>query len=363
MPPSQSRRHFLQLSAAVVAGACGPLSFADRLPRKESSSLAVGLLDSHDNLPELSRAVVANAARVVAVGNSYDKFAETAFDAIVIGHGADAPENAAQAALDNGRHVFSTVPLGRSIKELQALTDLAHRHGVILRTASLSADAASVQQVASLIQSNSLGALREIVCWTSRTDTSDAQRAFQRRGAGVLSVPFLALGARQPGSVYGAGSPTAAGFAEGMAIRYEFPGSGNHTPLHVTWYDGEWAPPYESIDDYQLPASGALYLGDAGQLLDDAVSGIRVLFRNGASPEELPSVASGSHCALTEWLADCSNRSPTAIAPQPCHLVNAAVLAGLASYRVRQSLEWEGLGLCARNCPQADALSNRSRRA
>jgi hypothetical protein len=351
MPLSQSRRQFLQLSAALAAGVYGPLSFSDQSRLEGVDACVVGLLSSRECVPDLTQAIVDAGARVAAVCNKQNALADVAIDAVVIGSGVDAPEDAARMALERGLHVFSTNPLGRSIGEMHALTELAHRRGLLLRTGLLSPDAAAVQQVASLIETGALGTLREVVCWTSRSENDGAECTFRNRGCSVLNVPFLALGSRQTTSIYGAGSPTAADFPESMAVRYEFSGGSDDTPVCVTWYDGEWAPPYESIDDYSLSSAGALYLGQTGQLLDDPVTCVRVLFRDGEQPDELPSVPTGAHQALGQWLAACANASPTSIELEPADRVNAAVLAGLASYRVRQSLEWDGQALRARNCP------------
>ncbi|MBL8850539.1 MAG: Gfo/Idh/MocA family oxidoreductase [Planctomycetaceae bacterium] len=363
MPLSQSRRQFLQLSAAVAAGACGPLSFGNPIRREAHDACAVGLLAAQTHVPDLTRAVVAAGARVAAVGGTFDELADVAIDALAIGSGLAAPEDAARKALERGLHVFAADPLGRSVTEWRTLTELARHRGVVLRTDSLSPDAPSVRQIASLIDDAELGALREIVCWTSRSASDDSERDFRSRGGRVLNVPLLVLGSRQPRSVYGAGSATAAEFPQSMAVRYEFPGTSEETPFFVTWYDGEWAPPYESIDDYPLPSSGALYLGETGQLLDDPVTGARVLFRNGAPSQALPSLASAPHSALPRWLAACADLSPNSLKLDPAERANAAVLAGLASYRAQHSLEWDALALCARNCPEADALIDVPRRA
>lgn len=198
--------------------------------------------------------------------------------------------------------------------------------------------------IASVVGAGTIGRLREVVCWTQPAmrgaATVSGENLFRMRGGHLLSGPFSALKLAAPATIYGAGSAApGAAFPKSMAIRYEFADHGDYPGLVLTWYDGDWAPPYESVDGYPLSASGALYLGESGQILDDGISGRRVLLRDDEPPHDLPSAVLPSLRA----------------GPVEAH-VDASVVAGIVSYRVQRSLEWDGVAMCARNCPAADTL-------
>jgi hypothetical protein len=71
--------------------------------------------------------------------------------------------------------------------------------------------------------------------------------------------------------------------------------------------------------------------------------------RDGELPQELPAVVSRSE----------QSPSPSGSVGHS-QLVDAAVVAGIVSYRVQQSLDWDGPTMCARNCPQASVLIRES---
>jgi len=207
---------------------------------------------------------------------------------------------------------------------------------------SIGGHAAVDMTVATVIGAGQLGTLREVICWTQvRSHESNfisGQQAFRRRGCQLLAEPYLALGLGHPATVYAAASTTTgAEFPDAMAVRYEFPEHG--AGLVLTWYDGEWAPPYESIDGFPLAIQGTLYLGQDGQLLEDGITGQRMLLRDGQLPRELPTAV--------------LRREQS---PERPRFVDSAVVAGIVSYQVRQSLDWDGAAMRARNCPQATPL-------
>jgi hypothetical protein len=224
----------------------------------------------------------------------------------------------------------------------RAFSNFEHREYAVNQT-DLSSGPTPADGIASIITAGVLGDLREVICWSqerpANLDLSRGLQAFRTRGCRLLATPLLALGLEHPTSVYAAGStPPGEEFPAGIAVRYGFPEREDHTSLVLTWYDGEWAPPYESVDGVELSGSGALFLGQHGQLLEDGISGRRLLLRDGQPPRELPE-------------ADLRTEQ----SPRHSELVNATVVAGIASYRVRRSLDWDGHALCARNCPEANA--------
>jgi hypothetical protein len=228
----------------------------------------------------------------------------------------------------------------------RAFSNFEHREHAVNQT-NFSSGPTPADGIASIITGGVLGHLREVICWSqerpANLDLSRGLQAFRTRGCRLLATPLLALGLEHPTSVYAAGStPPSEEFPTGIAVRYGFPERDDHTSLVLTWYDGEWAPPYESVDGVPLSASGALFLGQHGQLLEDGISGRRLLLRDGQPPHELPA-------------ADLRTGQSPRLSAVHSDLVNATVVAGMASYRVRQSLDWDGSAMFARNCPEANA--------
>jgi hypothetical protein len=217
------------------------------------------------------------------------------------------------------------------------------------KTTGLNGGATSADlSTAAIISAGLLGHLREVVCWTDvrspASDLASGLRAFRNRGCQLLAGPLFALGLENPATVYATGTPVNdSAFPQAMAVRYEFPVRGEHAGVVLTWYDGEWAPPYESVDGIELGASGALYLGQHGQLLEDGTTGRRVLLCDGEPLREL--TAAAHRPAAISWES-----------AEQIERVNSAVAAGIASYRVRKRLVWDGATGCARNCPEANAL-------
>lgn len=221
------------------------------------------------------------------------------------------------------------------------------------KTASLNCSTAAAEtSTAAMISTGLLGHLREVICWTDvrspGADLVSGLRAYRNRGCDLLAGPLLALGLEHPATVFATGSKvTGSEFPAAMAVRYEFPARGERPGVVLTWYDGEWAPPYESVDGIELSARGVLYLGEHGQLLDDGTTGRRVLLRDGKSPRDLPAVDARTDAEC--WQSIELNER-----------VSATVVAGIASYRVRQRLVWDGPAKRSRNCPEANALIRRT---
>lgn len=199
--------------------------------------------------------------------------------------------------------------------------------------------------VAAALGSGTIGAVREAICWSCSADRA----AFHAQGQRVLGPVMFALGLEQPTSVLAAGTTSASdGFPSGMAVRYEFPAARDRRSLRVTWYDGEWAPPYESIDGVPLPEFGMLYLGSTGQLLDDPAAGRVLLLRDGQPPEELPAVAAaGAPRSVRNWLTAWTRRSHSPAGSDRTALVDQLVRAGLLAYEQGQALQRDISGTLA----------------
>jgi len=373
MPELHSRRRFLRRSAAIAAGACTSLALAGDVNGGAASRLKVGIVGTDKNSLALADVIRESGAEVVAhcdaaephrpelhathskavkFNDAWSMIDHASLDAVVISRDVSGAADIARCALQRGRHVYAS-PLGESIAEVRELGELASRSGLLTQADLRSASEELIQHVVNPLRSGAIGRIREVVCWSS----SSGARGFQFQGQRVLSVPMHALGLQHPAAINSAGTtPPGSTFPEGIAVRYAFPRRDETTPLYVTWYDGAWAPPYESIDGLELSGCGALYLGETGQLLDDLGTDRAMLLREGLPPQVLGATAAAPHQSLRNWLNACAGRPHPLTGLDAAATLNQTILAGLIAYRVQQPLDWDGPAMRARNCPQVAEL-------
>jgi hypothetical protein len=112
------------------------------------------------------------------------------------------------------------------------------------------------------------------------------------------------------------------------------------------------------IDDVTLPAQGALFMGERGQLLFPHVKGeIALLPRKDFSGVKLPDPElprPAHHHA--EWIEACKGRGKTLSDFSYGGRMSELVQAGVVAYRLGKRLDWDGPNLRATNAPEADAL-------
>lgn len=374
MPRLHSRRQFLRQSAVLAAGACATVALADEHVDRRNGRVRVGIVGVDEFQRRLSAVARSSGAEVAALCGAagplrgrmsaahatavvYDEplrmIDEAELDAIMIGPCLPEGEDAARRALERGLHVYSPLPLGRSIDEAQELAELARRSGAVTQVDVRSASPESDRHVVERLRSGAIGRIREVVCWSRSAGCRD----FQSQGVRLLAAPMRALDLNHPTSIYAAGTtPPGAGFPSGLAVRYRFPADERGRSVQMTWYDGDWAPPYESLDGVMLSDTGTLYLGEGGHLLDDMGHGRATLHLDGQSPRELPAGAVAEHDALRSWLAACQGASCELTGVDAAAVLQQNVLAGLVAYRIQQRVEWDGPAMRAYNSLQADAL-------
>lgn len=374
MPKVHSRRRFLRQSAAIAAGACTSLACTGDVIGNSGSRLKVGIVGVDETGGQLVRVVQECDAELVAHCGADSRAAQdlaalhpgaahhgdfqsmidrASLDAVIVPHGVANSAEIARHALQRGCHVYSG-PVGESIVESRELAGLAQQSRLLTEVNLRFAGDQRLRHIVEPLQAGAIGPIREVVCWSNGV----SHRSFQTQGHCVLSLPMSALALEHPSSIFASGSISPGPeYPQGMGIRYEFPQIGERPPVRVTWYDGDWAPPYESVDGIELSACGALYLGESGQILDDQGTGRAALLLEGQAPQELNAIAAPSYQTLRSWLAACAGSSQALNGFERASTLNETILAGLIAYRVQQPLEWDGPAMRARNCPRADALT------
>jgi hypothetical protein len=141
-----------------------------------------------------------------------------------------------------------------------------------------------------------------------------------------------------------------------LIVRYEFPGREGRPAVKLTWYDGEKAPPRHLLPGVNLPASGSLIVGEKGQLLFPHSRGeIQLFVESEPVPITIPEPTlprPASHHA--EWIEACKTGGVALSNFDYGSRLTETVLAGIVAYRTGTTLEWDGPGMRATNCPAAD---------
>lgn len=261
-------------------------------------------------------------------------------DAVIIAEPAR-PE-ALLAVLDEGLPVYCEAPLAAQRADLRQITEAARRHGAIVQIGLSPGLSAGALQAAAVLRSDAIGRIREVICWSGETESDSLpipEAALCARGCQALSSAQWALGLPLPASIVAAAATDAGPPPGAMVVRYGFQTDAAE-PVPLTWYDGDWAPPYESLDGVRLPLAGALFLAARGQLLVPHGPGSLVLFSDGASrPQMLPTANDrGETSDLRKWLSACRDRRPVVAGLDAAVRLNESVLAGIRACRLQQPL-------------------------
>jgi predicted dehydrogenase len=229
----------------------------------------------------------------------------------------------ALSALRAGKHVYGQKPLTHSISEGRALATAAaaaRQNGVVTQMGNQIQSTNEYRTAVALLQRGEIGKIKEIHLWVAasyggslrptgadpvpnslawdqwlgvapvRPFKTDAYHRFNWRawrdfgGGAVLDfvchiadTPMKALGFGAPLSVEGVAFPagwteqalTAEAWPTAAEYRWEFAPTalcaGPMLPIH--WYDGDRRPDSALINGGKLPPSGALFIGESGNLV------------------------------------------------------------------------------------------------
>ncbi|MFO7903075.1 MAG: Gfo/Idh/MocA family protein [Planctomycetota bacterium] len=321
-------------------------------------------------------------------------------DAVVVSTPDHTHAAASLPAMQLGKHVYCEKPLANSVADARRMAETAARTGVVTQMGNQVRASDHLRRVVELLQAGVLGRVEEVVTACHKvlrhsggelpTDTPPVPdhldwdqwlgpaperpyhpvyhpgswRVFWGLGSGnfadmgchILDAPYWGLGLRYPVRIETEGPPPHPHVApKRMIVRYQFEREDGGQPLEVAWYDGELAPAGEVIEGVN---DGVMVIGERGRLIYNFRGGATQLlpaevFANVEMPEPtLP--RPGSHS--TEWTEACKGRGKTASDFQYGATLTEVVLAGVVAYRVGETLEWDGPGMKAKNCPEAEAL-------
>ena len=344
------------------------------------------------------------------------------FDAVVVSTCEHTHAFATLPALQLGKHVYCEKPLTYNIWEARVIRESAAQAGVATQMGTQIHAGDNYRRVVELIQTNAIGAVREVHVWVGRAwgwQGSEAEAAknndivmLQDRpaeshpvpahldwdlwlgpaparpfhnvyfpgpkwyrwwdfGNGTMSdlgshwidLPFWALKLNYPRTIHAQGPEPHPELAPAsMEVHYEYGQRGDLPPVNVSWYQGTHKPLI--WHDKRIPqwGNGILFIGDDGMLLSDY--GNHVLlpeekFAEFKPPEPFVPKSIGHHA---EWLHASKTGSPTTCNFEYAGWLTEANHLGNVAFRVGKKLHWDPVTMKATNAPEADPFIRREYR-
>ncbi|HVY71310.1 MAG TPA: Gfo/Idh/MocA family oxidoreductase [Verrucomicrobiae bacterium] len=420
MPLPLNRRSFLQQSAVLAAAACAPAAFAasKKLSPNEKLNLAfVGVAgrggeNFHEVLKlnqntiaicDIDSNNLAAAAQKVPGAKTFSYFRRMLdlkdIDAVVVSTPDHTHAVAAVAALKSGRHVYCEKPLARTISEIRAIVETARKEKRVTQIGTQIHAGKNYRRVVELIQSNSIGTVREVHVWASAVyggmeapthfppvpanidyeqwlgpvpfqPYSPEYIPFKWRnwwafgggsladfGCHFMDLPHWALDLRAPLSAEVVDGPPVHKYSTPpwLIVRYEHPARGAKPPVRVTWYHGgKYPKDLVSPELYAKWKSGVLFVGEKGMVLSDYSRNLLLPekdFVDFKRPAPFIPDSIGHH---KEWVEACKTGGPTTCTFDYSGPLSETALLGNVAFRVGKKLEWDTKTLKAKGCPEAD---------
>lgn len=318
-------------------------------------------------------------------------------------------------ALQQAKPVYCEKPLTHSILEARVIAEAAAKAKVATQMGTQIHASANYRRVVELVRSGAIGPVREAHVWVSRAwgwqtpaeaeankDIVNVQerpsgssplppglhwdlfigpapaRPFHEvywpgpkwyrwwdfgsgtmsdMGSHLMDLPFWALQLRDPLTVEAEGPPPHRELAPAsMLARYTYGARGDMPPVSVTWYQGTRKP--AAYTEGRIPQWGTaiLFVGDKGMLLADYGKYLLLpeeKFKGFEPPAPFLEPSPGH---FEEWLVACKSGKPTGSNFDYAAALTIANHLGNVAYRVGKRLEWDPVGLRAKNAPEADAL-------
>jgi predicted dehydrogenase len=343
------------------------------------------------------------------------------FDAVVVSTCEHTHAFATMLALDAGKHVYCEKPLAynvwetRKIREKAATLRVATQMGIQIHAGD------NYRRVVELVQSGSIGAVREVHVWVGRAWGLQSEEAAQRNrdvafvtarppaepvpadldwdlwlgpaperpfntvyvpgpkwyrwwdfGSGTMSdlgshwndLPFWALRLQAPLTIDTTGGPAHPEIAPAtMSAIYEYGARGDMPPVTLTFYQGEVKPKIWTDGGIPQWANGCLFVGDKGMVLSDYGKHVllpEAAFVDVARPAQTIEKSPGHYA---EWIHACKTGAPTSADFQYSGWLTEANHLGNVAFRAGTKLQWDAAAMKATNAPEADRFLRREYRA
>jgi predicted dehydrogenase len=434
-PLPLSRRRFI---AGLLASATTPALLSARSPSEKLDIAVIGCGGrGASNLESVrSQNIVAlcdvNRQALEAAGSKHPaarKFSDFRklydelknFDAVVVSTPEHTHAFATLPALQLGKHVYCEKPLAHSIWEVRVIRAAARKTKVATQMGTQIHATENYRRVVELVQSNSIGPVREVHVWVSRAWGLQSKEAADRNkdivfvterpqavdpvpsyldwdvwlgpaperpfnnvyfpgpkwyrwwdfGSGTMSdlgshwndLPFWALKLDAPQVITASGPPPHPQLAPAtMSATYEYAARGDMPPVKLTWYQGEMKPEIWIAKGIPQWDSGALFIGDKGMVLANYDKHLLLpedKFKDfRIPPHSIPS-SLGHH---EEWIEACKHGTPTTCNFEYSGALTEANHLGNVAYRTGKKIYWSPATLKAKGVAEADPIIHRKYR-
>jgi len=321
------------------------------------------------------------------------------FDAVVVSTCEHTHAFSTMLALEAGKHVYCEKPLAyniwetRRIREKAATVKVATQMGIQIHAGD------NYRRVVELVQSGSIGAVREAHVWVGRSWGLQSKEASDRNkdvvyvterpaaepvpdgldwdlwlgpaparpfnsayvpgpkwyrwwdfGSGTMSdlgshwndLPFWALKLKAPLTIEAAGGPAHPEIAPAtMSAIYTYGARGDMPPVTLTFYQGEVKP--KIWDEGGIPqwASGCLFIGDKGMVLSDYSKHVLLPEKDFAGFVRPPQTIAKSAGHYAEWIEACKTGAPTTCNFEYSGWLTEANHLGNVAFRTGKKLTWD----------------------
>jgi len=359
------------------------------------------------------------ARKAVDFRKLYDH--EKEFDAVVVSTCEHTHAFATLPALQLGKHVYCEKPLTHGVWEARVIRQAANKAKVATQMGTQIHAGNNYRRVVELIQSGSIGSVREVHVWVSRAwgwqSPEDARKNrdivnVQDRpkkaepvpsnldwdlwlgpaparpfhsvyfpgpkwyrwwdfGNGTMSdlgshwvdLPFWALKLNHPLTIEASGPKPHPEIAPAsMQATYEYGQRGEMPAVKLTWYQGANKPQIWKDGGIPQWGNGVLFIGDKGMVLSDY--GKHTLlpadkFKDFQRPKQFIPPSRGHHA---EWIHACKTGEPTTCNFEYAGWLTEANHLGNVAFRLGKKIHWDAENLRVTNAPEAKPLIRREYR-
>ena len=360
------------------------------------------------------------ARKVVDFRKVFDHHKE--FDAVVVSTCEHTHAFATLPALQLGKHVYCEKPLAYNVEEARVIREAAAVSGVATQMGTQIHAGDNYRRVVELIQSDTIGPVREVHAWVSRAwgwhgSEEEANRnddivVIQDRptesepipqnlnwdlwlgpaparpfhstyfpgpkwyrwwdfgngtmsdlGSHWLDLPFWALKLDYPRTIEAQGPPPHPEIAPAsMQVMYEYGQRDELPPVQLTWYQGVNKPRAWTEGTIPNWRNGVLFVGEKGMLLADYRKHQLLpenKFVDFLRPEPFIPKSLGHHA---EWLHACKTGEPTTCNFDYAGWLTEANHLGNVAFRVGRQLNWDPTAMEVTNAPEAEPFLRREYR-
>jgi predicted dehydrogenase len=410
VPRAKSRSPNEKLDVGIIG--CGNKGEHDS--QGMSSENLVALCDVDEDMLAKAAAKWPNARRYRDYRVMIEK--EKTLDAVTVTIPDHQHAPAAMRAIKSGINVYCQKPLTRTIAEARALMLAAREYKVVTQMGNQGHCEEGNRRLCEMIWTGAIGAVREAHCWTNKANwpqgltrpkgsdpvpatldwdlwTGPAEMrpfvnhwpkevrmqrggvyhpfgwrgwwdlgcgALGDMGCHIMDGAYWALKLGAPASVEVVeSSPVNSEMAPVWSvIRYQFPARGDMPPCTLTWHDGGKRPecPPELLEDEEMEASGALFIGDKGKIAANSMGGhphLLPLSRMASYKQPDPVIprVSGPY---KDFIRACKGGPPACSNFDVSGPFTEMVLLGNVALRTGKKIEWDSQNMRAKNCPEAD---------